>query len=124
MKKLHPLFYVLLCMALNSCRFHDSNIDITYSNSDHYYSMKARFSKNKTRDVEAYIDRRIGKKSNMSFARTEIDGTISLDDETKFYMQKSPGVLEIKLDKDENSEEAYYAIKSLCEGIKPIVTNQ
>jgi hypothetical protein len=85
--------------------------------------MKAKFSKSKTRDVEAYIDKKIGSKSNMSFANSRIDGTVSLDDQTKFYMEKSPGILKIKLDKDQNSEEAYYMIKSMCEGIKSVVTH-
>jgi xanthine dehydrogenase molybdopterin-binding subunit B len=123
MKKLHPLLYALVCMTVISCRLHDNNLSISYHNSDHYYSMKAKFSKSKTRDVEAYIDKKIGSKSNMSFANRRIDGTVSLDDQTKFYMEKSPGILKIKLDKDQNSEEAYYMIKSMCEGIKSVVTH-
>ncbi|MCW3106151.1 MAG: hypothetical protein JWQ09_657 [Segetibacter sp.] len=123
MKKLYPLFYVLVCSVVISCRHNDNNISITYSNSDHYYSMKANFSKNKTRDVEEYMDRRLARMGNMSFVNTRIDGTIALDDHTIFYIKKSPGVLRIKMDKDENSEEAYYRVKSMCEGIKSIVKN-
>ncbi len=74
--------------------------------------------------MEEYMDKKIGRSSNMSFVNTNIDGTITLDNHTTFYIQKSPGVVKIKLDKDENSEEAYYTIKSMCEGIKPIVTNR
>lgn len=59
----------------------------------------------------------------MSFVNTRIDGTIALDDQSLFYIKKSPGFLTIKLDKDANSEEAYERIKAFCEGIKPIVTN-
>jgi hypothetical protein len=103
--------------------YSDNNIDITYNNSDRYYSMKAKFSKRKTREVEEYMDSRIGNRTKMSFVNTRIDGTIALDDQTLFYINKSPGILTIKLDKDANSEEAYERIKSMCEGIKPIVTN-
>jgi len=99
------------------------NIDISYTNSDQYYSMKAYFSKKKMRDVEEYLDRRIGSRSNMSFRNTRMDGTVSLDDDTKFYIKKAPGVLKIKLDKDENSNEAYHRIKDMCEGIKSVVTS-
>jgi hypothetical protein len=85
--------------------------------------MNAYFPKNKTRDVDEYMDDRIGRRSKMSFVNSRIDGTIALDDHTKFYIKKSPGVLEIKLDKDENSDEAYHEIKLMCQGIKKILTH-
>jgi hypothetical protein len=43
----------------------------------------------------------------MSFANTEIDGNITLDNQATFYMKKSPGFLNIKLDKEKNSEAMY-----------------
>ena len=122
MKKLQALFYMLTCITIPSCMHHDGNLNISYSESDHYYSMKADFSKSKTRDVEEYMDRRIGTRSNMSFVNTRIDGTLALDDHTTFYIKKYPGYVEIKLDKDENSGDAYQHIKSMCEGIKKVLT--
>lgn len=122
MKKLTKLFYALVCIILISCMHNDHDINIAYSEDDHYYSMNAHFPKNKTRDVDEYMDDRIGRRSKMSFVNSRIDGTISLDDHTKFYIKKSPGVLEIKLDKDENSDEAYHQIKLMCQGIKKLLT--
>ena len=121
MKKLQALICALICMIVISCNYNDHNIDIAYSEYDHYYSMKAHFPKNRTRDVEEYMDSRIGNSSNMSFTNSRIDGTIALDDHTKFYIKKYPGVLEIKLDKAENSEDAYHQIKSMCQGIKKVL---
>lgn len=86
--------------------------------------MKASFDRNKTRDVEEYMDRKIGASSKMSFVDHDIDGTMALNNQSKFYIQKSPGVLEIQLDKAENSAEAYRMVKSMCEGIKPILTRK
>ncbi len=80
--------------------------------------MKADFSKRKTRDVEKYMNRRIGTRSNISFANTYSNATFTLDDNTSFYMKKYPGHLEIKLDKDENTNESYHRIRSICEGLK------
>ncbi len=100
---------------------HDGNIDISYKDSDESYSMKAYFDKNQTREVEEYMDDKIGRRSHMSFVNSKIDGTIALDDHTKFYIKKMPGVLEIKLDKDENSREGYHEIRSMCQGIKKVV---
>ena len=57
----------------------------------------------------------------MSFVNSRIDGTIALDDHTTFYIKKYPGKLEIKLNKDENSDEAYERVKSMCNGIKKLL---
>ena len=83
--------------------------------------MKAYFSNNKMREVEEYMDNKIGRTSNMSFANARIDGTLALDDHTTFYIKKSAGRLEIKLDKNKNSDHSYQEIKSMCEGIKKVL---
>ena len=122
MKKLPALFfYAITCIITGFSCIHSNdngNINFTVSESDHYYSMNADFSKSKTRAVEEYMDSRIGRRSNMSFVNSRIDGTLALDDHTTFYIKKYPGFIEIKLDKDENSDEAYQEIKAMCEGIK------
>jgi hypothetical protein len=120
MKKLVPLF-ALACITFISCH-HEDDISITYNDADNYYSMNACFSKSKTRDVEEYMDTRIGRRSNMSFVNSRIDGRLGLDDHTTFYIEKYPGHLKIKLDKDENSHEAYWRIKDMCEGMKTLLT--
>ena len=48
-----------------------------------------------------------------------VEETILADD---IYIKKYPGRIEIKLDKDENSYEAYHRIKSMCEGMKKVLT--
>ena len=83
--------------------------------------MLARFNTGKTNDVDEFMDYKIGNKSNMSFVHSRIDGKLALDDHTTFYIKKYPGYLQIKLDKDENSVEAYERIKSMCEGIKKVI---
>ena len=120
MKKLLPLFYALACITMISC-MHNGNIHISYSEAGHYYSMKANFSKSKTRNVEEYMDEKIGAGSNTSFVNTRFDGQLTLDDHTTFYIKKHPGLIEIRLDKNENSDEAYLRIKSMCEGIKKVL---
>jgi hypothetical protein len=88
----------------------------------HYFYMDADFHKSKTRQVEHYINRELGRKSHFSFFNTNTNATLTLADDTKFYMRKEPGYIMIKLDKDENSPAAYYRIKSMCEGMKDIIT--
>lgn len=125
MKKLPALsFYAIACaITLSSCvRNHDSGLSLTYTESDDYYSMNAEFSKSKTRAVERYMESKIGQTTKTPFTSARIDGTVALDDQTTFYMKKSPGTLKIKLDKDENSEEALEKIRSMCEGLKGVLS--
>lgn len=124
MKKLPALFFcAIICMiTVSSCRHSDNgNISLTLSESGQYYSMNARFSKSKTRDVEEYMDSTIGTKTNMSFVNSGINGKLALDEHTTFYIKKYPGRIKIKLDKDENSYEAYQRIRAMCEGIKKVI---
>ena len=82
--------------------------------------MKANFSRSKTRAVEMYMDDMFAS-GNMSFRHSRIDGDIALDDHSTFYIKKRAGYLYIKFDKDQNSDEAYYKIRSMCEGIKRVL---
>jgi hypothetical protein len=121
MKKLTALFCALACICLISCQHDNRNIEISYKDTGHYYSMKAYFGKSRTREVEEYMDDRIGTGNNLSFVNTRIDGQLTLDDQATFYIKKYPGLVEIKLDKGDNSAEAYHRIKSMCEGIKEVL---
>jgi len=120
MKKLPILVCALIiCTTIISCRFHN-NTSISYSDNGHYYKMKASFSRNKTGAVERYLDDMLAA-GNMSFRHTRIDGDIALDDHSAFYIKIRTGYLYIKFDKDQNSDEAYYKIRSMCEGIKRVL---
>lgn len=109
----------ILCLVL-SCG-NNNNVSIQIKDTDHYYQIVAHFNKNKTRSVDKYMDDKIGRTSNMSFLNTQIDGKLALDDHSTFYIKKYPGFIKIKLDKDENSGEAYYKMKSMSKGIKKIL---
>jgi hypothetical protein len=121
MKKESIVLFILLCCGFVSCWHHRGDISIEYSESDHYYSMDAWFRENQTKDVEEYMDNKIGGGSDVSFTNARIDGRLSLDDHTTFFIKKSPGHVEIELDKRKNSAESYREIKSLCEGIKEVL---
>jgi len=127
MKKLSALFlYAITGIFIScSCIHNDKgNTSFSISESDHDYSMAADFNKRKTTTVEEFMDYSIGRKINMSFVNTRIDGTLALDDHTRFYIIKYPGFIKIKLDKDENTPEGYQQIKAMCEGIKKLLVKQ
>jgi hypothetical protein len=83
--------------------------------------MYAHYSKEKTREIQRYIDKQIGRSNNISFVHAEMDATITLDDETKFYIKSFPGELKIKFNKVENSYQSYATVKEMCMGIKAII---
>ena len=120
MKK-STILFALACITFISCHHH-GDISISYNDGGRYYQMNADFNRSQTRALEKYMDSRIGRRSNMSFVNSRIDGQLGLDDHTTFYIVKYPGHLKIKLDKDENTDEAYERIREMCEGMKDILT--
>lgn len=120
MKRKSFLPFVLFCCLFVSCRHH-GDVDIQYRESKRYYSMDAWFHEYRTRDVEKYMDDKIGRQSDLSFVNTRMDARIGLDDHTTFFIKKSPGHIRIDLDKRKNSRESYRQIKSMCEGIKEVL---
>jgi hypothetical protein len=118
MKKLAILLFV--SSTIISCGFPDGSISIKHSQYDHYYEMTAKFNPDKTDRVDRYLDKEL-RSSNMSFVNTKMDADITLDDKTTFYIKKTPGYLNIKFDKEKNSNEAFTKIKSVLEGINEVV---
>ena len=120
MKKLAILLFVSTIII--SCGLSDRSVTIKHSQYSHYYEMTAKFNRGKTEEVERYLDKELAA-GNRTFIDTEMNGDITLDDKTTFYIKKSPGYLNIKFDKEKNSEEALYKIKSVLEGINDVVRN-
>ena len=121
MKKSAIFFFALsLCIGVISCGFPDGSISIKHSQYSHYYEMTAKFNPDRTAAVEKWLDKELPA-GDMSFTNTEIDGNITLDNQARFYMKKSPGFLNIKLDKEKNSDAIYRKIRTACEGINDVV---
>jgi hypothetical protein len=116
------LLIVVLSIAFISCNFPDGSISIKHSQYDHYYEMTAKFNKDKTGEVDHYLNKELVS-GNKSFASSQLDENMTLDDSTTFYVKKSPGYLNIKFDKQKNSEEAFTKVRSVLEGINEVVRN-
>ena len=113
----------MLCFCLSCEQINHHSVSIHVSDSQHYYKMYAHYNRGKAGNMDEYMTDEIGRASNMSFVNTRIDGKLTLDDHTNFYLKKYPGYIEIKLDKEENSGDAYRKIKTMCEGIKQIISH-
>ena len=111
---------LVICTTIISCGFPGGSVSIKHSQYDHFYEMKAKFNPEKTIEVEKYLDNEFPV-GDMSFVNTGMDGDITLDNKTTFYIKKSPGYLYIKFDKEKNSDEAYVKVKSVLERIGEVV---
>ena len=126
MKRLRLItcYVTLVCFCSSCLIHHDGDVSISISESKEAYSMAAHFNKDKTKEIQRYINRRIGRSNNISFVNTEMDAIITLDDETRFYIKLFPGDLKIKFNKVENSYRSYSEIKEMCLGIKAIISEK
>ena len=109
-----------ISFAIISCGFPDGSISIKHSQYSHYYEMTAKFNPDRTAAVERWLDKELST-GDVSFTDTEIDGNIMLDNHATFYIKKSPGFLNIKLDKEKNSDAVYQQLRAVCEGINEVV---
>lgn len=92
------------------------NTDIRISESDNSYSFYASYTNNKTRQVYRFLDNKL--KTKQVFNHGGVDAMITLTDNTNVYVKTTPGRLLIKLDKNENSPEAYERIKRVGEELR------
>jgi hypothetical protein len=114
--------YIAMTTFCSSClTHHHGDTSISISETKDSYSMFVHFDKEKTGEIQRYIDKQIGRANNISFVHTEMNATIMLDDETKFYIKSFPGELKIKFDKTKNSYRSYTEIKRMCMGVKAII---
>jgi hypothetical protein len=80
--------------------------------------MKAWFDDERSRRVDKLMNEDMGGSSEISFVNTRMDGRLSLDDHTKFYIRKYPGYLYILFDKKENDWRSYEHVKTMCQDVK------
>ncbi|TDO26467.1 hypothetical protein BC659_1773 [Sediminibacterium goheungense] len=127
MKMKYALAIAICIMILTGCvRYHSERIregrtSITIKESDHQYRMDAKFSRSKTSQVASIIDQELDR--NSSLDPEDLDGTITLEDDSKVYVKLRSGRLKIRFDKDDNSETAYDRIKDLGDKIKATIHN-
>ena len=122
MKK--SILFIATCIYLtalfSSCfSYQSNNVSVTINDDEDQYTLSATFQERKTRAVQNYINEYAGGATIIKSGRA--DATVTLDDETAFYIRSKRGKLKIKFDKEENSAAAYEKVKAMCEGIKEIV---
>lgn len=111
---------LLLSISL-SC-FNSDDVKISVKDSDDTFEFYAKFDKSKTRKIQDFINKEIAPSSLVT--DKDLDVTTTLDDKTQFEIKESPGKVQIKLDKEDNSVASYKRIKKMCEGIKGIISEK
>lgn len=98
----------------------DNDISLHIKENDHHYRIYAKYERRRTLAIQRYLDSKLG--THHMFRKSRVDATITLDDQTHFHVRNTPGRLVIKFNRDENSEEAYWRMKELAEGLKTRIT--
>lgn len=93
-----------------------NGISIRINESDNTYQFYASYGKNKTRQLQKYLDGQLN--TNKMLEDSKMDSYITLKDNTVLYIKTTPGKLLIKLDKNENTDASYARIKRIGEQVK------
>jgi hypothetical protein len=101
---------------------HGNRTSITISEDDDTYELEAIYNAENTGMVEQYINKSIAPNSLAGSVHDYFDASTSLPDHTQFHVKESPGKVDITLDKRKNSTMSYHRIKTMCEGIKSLVS--
>jgi len=104
---------------LSSCRIHhNQSMNIQIDESDASYKFYASFPEDLTSKVHRVVNKSISPNGLFASANDYMNINTTLQDQTKFAVKASPGFIEIKINKRDNSEASYYRIKEMCAKIK------
>ncbi len=111
----------VLCFILSCSRVGGHSLTYEVSESGTYFTIRAKYDKQQSEEVDRFMDRYFDKYKKFSFQNTVMDATLTLNDGTGFYIKKQPGYLSIKFNKEKNSPTAYRQMKLLGERLKTVM---
>jgi hypothetical protein len=114
---------VILSMMSSCFHLHHDNISISVSDDEDEYEMQADYRKKQSHAVQVYLNNHLLNNSGVSIHNGFVDDEITLDDKTTFYINTNPGELNIRINKNENSEESCERVKQICEELKQILAD-
>ena len=123
MKSKLTALVLLAALLVVACRRPHSGTSIVVNDDGSSFNLKARYPGDKTGRVGRFINRSVGPDRHFAFKDGKIDATAILEDDTKFRVRLRPGRLDIQFDKSENSDESYFRMVKIYEGIKGVLTD-
>jgi hypothetical protein len=115
------VFAFLLYSRITIDLHHKGKTSIMISESANTYTFEAYFNVNKTGKVQEYLNKCLAPNNLFGSKNDYFNANTLLADNTELHIKKSPGKLEINLDKKRNSYSSYYRIKNMCEGVKDLL---
>jgi len=115
---------LMMIAGLSACfhHRHHNDMSIRVSEDEDEFEMEADYRKKQTHDVQVYLNNRLLSNSSVRFNEEDfVDKEITLDDNTTFYINTNPGELNIRIDKNENSEESCERVKRFCKGLEIVL---
>ena len=125
MKKI--FLFLFICMVFIAGIFsfvlykvwYSHDISISVNDSDDRLQVYASYPRNKAKRIQHLIDSRF---HNAKLRKNRVDGYMTMDDNTQFYVRTTPGRFLIRLNKNEHNEQACANLKELGEEIKVELT--
>ncbi len=114
---------LMIIAGLSSCFHRHNDISISVSDDEDEYEMEADYRRNQSHAVQVYLNNHLLTNSNVSIHNGFVDDEVTLDDKTTFYINTNPGELNIRINKNENSEESCERVRQVCEELKEILAN-
>lgn len=126
MKKANILLAIILFSAFAAYpflkkEFNSENINITVSENEKELTISAKYPLDKTKNIQKILGKQFGQ---AVFTNLEMDGVITLDDKTSFYLKNTKGKLKIEFDKRKNNKKSYQNMKHFGEDLKGILTDK
>lgn len=112
---------LMMIAGLSSCFHHHPDMSISVSDDEDEFEMDADYRRNQSHKVQVYLNDRLLTNSGVSIRNGFIDDEVILKDKTTFYINTNPGELNIRINKNENSEESCERIREICEELKVII---
>ena len=113
----------MMIAGTSSCFHHRHDMSISISDDEDLYEMEADYRRNQSHAVQVYLNNHLLTTSNISIKNGYVDDEVTLDDKTTFYINTNPGELNIRINKNENSEESCERVRQICEELKEILDN-
>ena len=126
MKKANILLAIILFSAFAAYpflkkEFNGENINITVSENEKELTISAKYPSERTIKIQKLLDKQF---RQAVFTNLEMDGVITLDDKTSFYMKSTKGRLKIEFDKRKNNKKSYQNMKHFGEDLKGVLAEK
>lgn len=128
----YRIFFVfgLLCIVsalfifARQHRRDDRNISVSVSESKEAYKFRADYPTANHGRVCDYLEKQLGRNTNINFHDVEIDGHVVLDNQADFYLLLEPGKLRMTLNKKDNSYATYEKFSQMGRELKEVATGR